>query len=360
MSRLKIAIIGCGNIAQPYAERVGTFPHLELAGFFDVVPERAQEFAKKYGMKAFPSIENLLSDPSIDLVVNLTIHHVHFEITSKCLKAKKHVYSEKPLALSYAETKTLSELAIKEGVRLGSAPITYMGEAQQTAWKAIREGQLGKVRLVYSEINHGPIESWHPRPEPFYDVGVLWDVGVYPITILTAFFGPVRKVHGFGRILLKDRKTNEGVPFSIKTPDFYLSILDFENGVTARLSANFYALATNQAGSIEFHGDAASLRLGSFQQFHAPVEMGKSRPELKPVPPIRTPFQGTDFCRGIEEMGNAILENRPHQCSAEHAAHVVDVIESITKSITQEKSINLNSSFTPPLPCAWAEATAKK
>ena len=214
--KLGVAIVGCGNIATRYAEQTIAYEETALTGFYDVVAERSQGFADTYGGKAFPSMESVLQDDETDLIVNLTIHHAHVEVVSQCLEAGKHVHTEKPIALDYQDALRLVELARSKGLRLSSAPITWMGEAQQTAWKLMRDGKAGTIRLIYAEVNHGRIETWHPNPEPFYQVGPLWDVGIYPTTMLTAFFGPVKRVSAHKTTLFPDRVTNDGRPFRIE------------------------------------------------------------------------------------------------------------------------------------------------
>ena len=163
------------------------------------------------------------------------------------LNAGKHVHSEKPLAMTYAEAKALVDLAQAKGLRLSCSPITFMGEAQQTAWKAIREGRLGPVRVVYAEANHGRIESWHPNPEPFYQVGALFDVGVYLLTLVTTMFGPARRATAYATVLYPDRVTKEGRPFHIATPDWVVAAVELANGTVVRLTTNFYVERPGQA-----------------------------------------------------------------------------------------------------------------
>lgn len=355
---IKIAMIGCGNIAHSYAKQVPFYSNLSVAGFFDVVPERVKEFVTAYGGKAYSSLDEVFADRSVDLVVNLTIHHSHFEVIRQCILAGKNVYTEKPLALSYSDARVLVELAKENNVRLGSAPINYMGEAQQTVWKMIEDEEIGKVRLVYAEVNHRRIESWHPRPQPFYDIGVLWDVGVYPLTLLTCIFGPARKVQGMGKVLLKERKTKEGVPFTLVTPDYYQANIEFEKGVVARLTANFYALNSKQGGSLEFHGDTGSIHLEQFQKFDSQIELSRSTKDIRQIPCIRPTPQGINYSRGIEDMASAIEEGRLHRASGEHAAHVIEIMDGISKSITENKMIEIRSSFIKPSLMDWTRPLA--
>ena len=231
-----VAIIGCGNIAGHYARDLAAYDEIHLCGMTDLDLARAEAMTDEHGGRVYPSTEALLDDPSVDIVVNLTIHHAHYAVTRQCLEAGKHVFSEKPLALTYEEARSLVDLADQKGLRLGCSPFTFMGEAQQTAWKQIREGRLGAVRVAYAEVNWGRIESWHPNPAPFYDVGALYDVGVYPLTLLTTIFGPARRVRAYGTVLYPDRVTTEGQPFHIETPDFMLTTVEWPDGLVVRLT----------------------------------------------------------------------------------------------------------------------------
>ena len=353
--KIRVAIVGCGNIANRYADRIQTYAACELVGFSDLDPARAKDFAAKYGGRAYASLTELLADPTIELVVNLTIHFAHYEVVKQCLLAGKHVHTEKPLAIRYREAKELVELAAARGLRLGSAPVTYMGEAQQTAWRILRSGKAGRVRLVYADINHGRIEAWHPNPEPFYAVGIQWDVGVYPLTLLTTMFGPVRRVTATGKVVYPDRVTKEGRKFSITTPDFVLAMLEFEEGLTARLSANFYVQGGKQRGGLEFSGDLGSVYLGDFQGFDATVEYAPLGAAFETVPLVRPGFKGTEFARAVEEMAEAMIAGRPQRASGAQAAHVVEILEAMGTSMRDGGPVAVKSSFIPPAPMDWAD-----
>src|ERR1051325_11709623 len=159
--KLKIGVVGCGNIAGPYAKSFAVYPDvLQLVACADAMPGRAQDFAKQHGGKALESVDALIADPEVNTIVNLTPFSEHAAVTKKAILAGKHVFSEKPMAVEYAEAKEIVALAQRQGVRVACAPITFMGEAQQTAAKLIREGKLGAVRVIYAEVNHGRIEHW--------------------------------------------------------------------------------------------------------------------------------------------------------------------------------------------------------
>lgn len=353
---LGVAVVGCGNIARAYVETLRPHDDVRLVGAFDLDGNRARGLAALFGGHVYASLDELLADERVDVVVNLTIHHAHAEVVTRCLEARKHVHSEKPLAMTAAEARSLVDLAERQGVRLSSAPITYMGEAQQTAWQAVRAGRIGTVRLAVVEVDHGRIETWHPAPAPFYDVGIMFDVGVYPLTILTAMFGPVERVQAAGRLLLENRRDLSGASFRISTPDLWVATLDLPGGVVARMGANFYTTARDGHGhGIEFHGDEGSIHLTDFERFDAPVRIAAYREPYAPLPPARAPFPGTDWGLGVTELAAALREGRPQRATGAHAAHVVDVIAAMETSMGHGGGqVELTSTFPPPAPMPWA------
>ena len=352
--KLGVAVIGCGNIADAYARDLAAYPQFDLIGMSDLEYQKARDLAEKYNCRAYNSTEELLADDAVELVVNLTIHHAHVEVVTQCLEAGKHVHSEKPLALTYEEARDLVELANQKGLRLGCSPFTYMGEAQQTAWKVINDGRLGTVRVAYAEVNWGRIESWHPNPGPFYEVGALFDVGVYPLTMLTAMFGPARKVSAYGRVLYPDRITQEGVPFHIDTPDFVVSAVELANGTLVRLTTNFYVGNHNKQHGIEFHGDLGSLHLPTWHDFSTTIEFAEYRGQYESVPLVKAGYEGTEWGRAVLDMAEAIAEDRPHRATGEHAAHVVEILCAIAESVEEGQPVEVHSDFTPPAMMDWA------
>jgi predicted dehydrogenase len=343
MTPLGIGIVGTGNIAGGYARDIVTHPEIRLVAATDVDRERAAVFAAAEGCRAHDSLDALLADDEVDVVVNLTVHHAHYEVTKRALEAGRHVYSEKPLALRSDEARELVDLATSRGLRLGCSPSTFLGEAQQTATAIIRGGRLGIVRAVYAEVNWGRIETWHPAPAPFFDVGVMVDVGVYPLTLVTTMLGPAQAVRAWGWDLKPDRVTIDGTPFRIGSPDLIVAAVELASGPVVRLTASFYVgRPAKLTGSLEFHGDAGSLSLGSFQDFDATVEVGGYDKSYEPVAPVRTPYRGTAWGRGVAEMAAAIAEDRPHRASAASMAG-------------GGQPVDVTSTFEPPPLMSWAE-----
>jgi len=350
---LRIAVVGCGNIADPYAERIATADGLELVAATDVDVERAQAFAGRYGGIAYRTLDELLADDAVDTVVNLTIPTAHAAVTAAALEAGKHVHSEKPLALTYAEAAGLVELAQRRGVRLSSAPATLLGEAQQSAWKLIREGAVGRVRVVYAEANWDRLERWHPDPRGLYAVGPLVDVGIYPLAIMTAIFGPVRRVQAYATILEPERTHRQGWTFTLETPDFVVAALELQDGVVARLTASFYVGPSKQRG-LEFHGDEGSLYMPTWAEFDSRLELQERGGEYRTVPPLREPYHGIDWSRALTDLAQAIDEDRPHRASGEQAAHLVEVLEAARTSLDHGDAVDVRSDFPRPAPLEWA------
>jgi predicted dehydrogenase len=326
---VRVMLVGAGDVARKYYAPT-LAPHVELAGIVDVDGERARQLAFDFGGRPYASLDEALADDGVDVVVVLTTHDTHEELARRALGAGKHVFSEKPLALTPAGAWGLVELAHDRGLRLGAAPSTFLGEAQQTARQVIREGRLGKLRLAYAEVNWGRIESWHPAPEPFYAVGPLFDVGVYPLTVLASFLGSARRARGYGTVLLRERERLDRSPFEVTTPDFGVALVEFDD-VLLRLTTNFYVGHHSRQRGLELHGDDASLAT-DWYAFDAPVEVAPFGGAYEAVPYVADPYPGVELARGLNDMAAAILEGRPHAASGEQAAHVVEVMCAISES----------------------------
>jgi predicted dehydrogenase len=349
---VKVALVGAGVIAQHYAARIAEVPLLELAGAVDVQPGRAAKLVAEHGGRDYGSLDALLAD-DVDLVVNLTPASSHVPVTSAALEAGKHVHTEKPVALTAGAARRLAGLARERGVRLSCAPATLLGEAQQTAWKVVRDGALGTVRAVYAEANWGRIERWHPAPESLYEVGPLVDVGIYPLTILTAMFGPVRNVVAYARKLQPERVRRDGTSFTLQTPDLYVAALDLADGVAARLTASYWVGPDRQRG-IEFHGDASSLWMPTWAESDSRLLLTTDGEDEQPVPLLREPHHGIDWAAPLLDLADAVAQDRPHRMRVEHAAHVLDVFEAIEASAAAAGAVAVASDFRRPEPFDWA------
>lgn len=358
MNPLRLAIIGCGHICQQYGAHIQKHPdHLQIAGATDLDFSRAEAFCEQYGGKAYQSFEDILSDPDVDLVVNLTVHHAHFELNTRALKAGKHVFTEKPLALTHAQAVELAKIAQENNRRLGAAPITFLGEGIQTAAKFLEADKLGSLRLVYAEVNWGQIERWISAPAPYYKVGPLLDVGVYAITALTFLLGPVRRVWGYSTILKSSRSGKDGREFSVTAPDFTTGMMEFASGVAARITTNYYVPTQSQPHLLgfEFHGDEGTFAVSDYHNFSAQCRFIPYKQKPVEIPLLRPAAEPMDRALGLVEMADAIHENRPHRGSPEHAGHVIEIMEGLQKSSDESRFVEIHSTLQKPALMSWAQ-----
>lgn len=353
-----VAIVGCGVIADDYARDIVAAVELELVGVFDVRPDALTAFAERHATRAFRSLDELLGDDDVTIVVNLTAHTAHFSVSRAALEAGRHVYSEKPLTLDPAEARELVEIAHRSGVRLAGSPSVWLGPAAQTAWREVERGAIGTVRVVYANVDHGRIETWHPNPAGFYDVGPVFDVGVYPIALLTVIHGPVRSVRATGAILMPDRLTKSGAPFRVTADDWVTAMLTMADGALVRLTCSFYVGASRTVGEgIEFHGDDGSVLLASWTEPRASVRIAPFGGEFADVE--LAPGEGggrVEWSRGLKDLARAIAEGRPHRASGEHAAHVVEVVDAVRRASASGADVGVVSSFPRPEPIGWTLA----
>jgi predicted dehydrogenase len=344
---LRVAVVGCGNIAAAYGDTMSAYRSVRISGATDIDRSLSAAFVDRFGGVDYPSLDDVLGDPDVDAIVNLTVPAAHAEVTTAALHAGKHVHSEKPLATNYAAARSLVDLAADRGLRLSCSPITFMGEAQQTMWRLAESGAIGEIRVAYAEVNWNRIESWHPRPEPFYRIGPFADVGVYPLTILTAMLGPARRVTAFGTVVYPDRTTMDGTPFTPGAPDFGVAVIELESGTVVRLTANFYVSRATKQSGIELHGDTGSIFLSDWQLFDATVELAHFGEQYRAVP-VENAYPGTDWGRALGDLSDAIVSGRPHRATGAQAAHVVEILDATTTSIAEGCAVEITSSFSPP------------
>lgn len=261
-----VGMIGCGNIAEIYVTNIQTyFKNLRLCACAARHRERAEAFAEKHGIPRAVTVEELLADETIDVVLNLTVPDAHYALNRRILLAGKHVYSEKPLAGTFEETQDLAETAKEAGKRIGCAPDTWFGNGIQTCKKLLEEGAIGKVTSFSANMLRPGVELWHPEPYSTYTrgSGPLLDMGPYYLTALVALLGPAERVYGFG---LKDEEKKriysephrgEFLPVEVNT--VYQCILKFRSGVIGSLHMDGGSWET-RLPRLEIHGTKGTLQ----------------------------------------------------------------------------------------------------
>jgi len=355
--KLRIAVIGCGGICNEYGRDIlNHHESLTLIGATDLDLSRAETFCQRFGGRVYADLDEILDDLEVDVVLNLTIHKVHFELNRRALSAGKHVFSEKPMALTHVEAKELGDLARKTNCRIAAAPITFLGEGIQTVAKLLKKDLIGHLRLVYAEVNWGQINRWIPAPASYFAIGPLLDVGVYAITALTFLLGPVRKVWGYSTILQNPRIGTGGQEFPVTAPDFTMGMLEFESGVVARVTTNYYVPTAHQRHlrGFEFHGDEGTLSISDYHDFSAICQLIPYGEPGVNIPLLREPDAPMDRAIGLVELAQAIRDDRPHQGSAEHAAHVIEIMEGLQISADRSEKKAIHSRFAPSPLVEWA------
>ena len=352
MQTLNVGIIGTGNIAPAYIRGCAPFDVIKIVACADILEDRAQAFAAEHGLDAC-SVDDLLVRDDIDIVVNLTIPAAHAAVSLQIIKAGKHAYSEKPLAMNRADGEQVIREARAAGLRMGCAPDTFLGGGGQTARKAIDDGLIGKpVAATAFFMSHGP-EAWHPNAGIFYRKGggPLFDMGPYYLTALVNLMGPAAQVTGSARITFPERIATsealmgEALPVEVNT--HIAGTLEFENGAIASIITSF-DIWGHHLPDIEIHGEAGSLTVPDPNRFDGEVNVlkGGTR-EWIDVPLTHTPNIGRGA--GLADMAYAIQSGRPHRASGDLAFHVLDIMQALEESAAQGRRIEIKSTVAQPL-----------
>jgi predicted dehydrogenase len=345
--KLGVGVIGCGNISAAYFGLAPLFKGIEMRAAADLVPAVAEARAKEFGVRA-ETIDALLNADDIDLVVNLTIPAAHFEVSKAILDAGKHVYSEKPFVLSLKDGQDLQRRALKNGLRVGSAPDTFLGGAHQLARSIIDSGKVGAITSgTCTVMGHG-MEHWHPNPDFFFQPGAgpVLDIGPYYITNLVQLLGPVAKVAALSSTPAPQRtitsKPRYGEKISVNTPTTIHALLEFENGAIITLNTSWDVWKHGHA-PIELYGEDGTIFVPDPNFFGGDVRFTKKAEPVEKLPKWEHPFAVPNQdhasgklanyrAAGLADMALGILEDRPHRCSLELALHVVEVMTGILQS----------------------------
>ena len=348
---MRVGIVGCGVISRHYAQNALAFDSFELVACADLDRRAAETLAKEHGLAA-ASVDQLVADDSIDIVLNLTPPAVHVEVIRKALAAGKHVYSEKPLATSAAEASELLGEASSRGLRIACAPDIFLGSAYQAGRALLDDGAIGAPLSVSAAMLVGAQASWHPNPDIFFldGAGPLLDMGPYYLTAIVALLGPVRRAAGFASTRVLERAIEigprAGERFTAKTPTHTAAVLELASGVTANLVASFEA-DHQYVCDFEIHGTKGVLALPDPNAFEGVVRLRNGRGSWHDVP---FASRGGRDARGIgvDDLVQAIAENRPHRASGELAHHVVDVARSILDAAAAGRTIEVTTSVDRP------------
>jgi len=354
MEKTKIGIVGCGNISSIYLKNCQqVFGNVEVAACADLIADRAKAQAEKFGVPAAGGVEDLLADPEIAIVVNLTIPNAHAAVAMAAVQAGKSVHNEKPLTITRDEGHALLAAAKKNNVRVGGAPDTFMGAGLQTCRKVIDDGLIGQPVAATAFMTCHGHESWHPDPEFYYKAGggPMFDMGPYYLTALVALMGPVKRVTGSARVTFPTRTITSapksGTVVTVDVPTHVAGVLDFAGGAVATIITSFDVWAANLP-RIEVYGAAGSLSVPDPNGFGGPVRLRRADDKDWSDVALSHPYADNSRGIGVADMAAAIRSGRAHRANGDLAYHVLDVMHAIHDASATDRHVDLDSTCEQP------------
>ena len=345
---MRVGIIGCGNISETYFECQNLFNNFSVVACADINIEAAKKSAEKYNVNAF-SVDDILANEDVDLIINLTIPAAHKEIIMKSLNAGKHCFSEKPLAMSFSEGLEISELAISKNLYVGCAPDTFLGAAGQKARSLIEDNKIGNVVLgTFNLMSHG-MEHWHPNPDFFFKPGAgpVFDVGVYYITQLVNLIGPIKSISSLSGTATPERiitsEPRNGEKIKVETPTTLMGTLEFHNNAKIQFFCS-WDVWKHKHSTIELYGLEGSMIVPDPNFFSGDILISHKEEDWQIINndkmllgiPNKTDNNGSKIANyrgiGLSDMIDAIHNQRQSRCSLDLAVHVLEAMEGIIKS----------------------------
>jgi predicted dehydrogenase len=317
------------------------------------VLERAEDQAGAYGVPRACTPEELLAEDEVEIVLNLTVPAVHAEVSMAALEAGKHVYTEKPLAVSLKDGQRMLELAVERDLRIGCAPDTFLGGGLQTCRKVMDEGIAGEpVAVTAFMMNHGP-EDWHPNPDFFYQPGAgpMFDLGPYYLSTLASLMGPVRRVTGSARVTFPERtissQPHAGTSITVNTPTHVAGVMDFEGGPVGTLVTSFDVWSEYQS-RIDLYGTEGTLSVPDPNTFGGPVWLWRSDEAAWTEVPLTHPYTGNCRGLGLADMAQALRSGRAHRATGELGMHALEIIHAFLDSSKRGEHVAVDSTFERP------------
>jgi predicted dehydrogenase len=358
LTPVKTAVIGCGNISSIYLENAAKWDIIDLVACTDLDMDRARSQAAKFNVPRTLPVAEVLADPDIELIINLTVPAAHAEVALAALQAGKSVYNEKPLAISREDGQRLLREARGRGLRVGGAPDTFLGGGLQTCRQLLDAGEIGTpIAATGFMAIQGP-EVWHPNPAFFYQVGAgpLFDIGPYYLSALVSMLGPVRRVTGTNRITYPERTigsgAQQGQKIPVETPTHIAGLLDFATGPVATLVTSFdvrisagTAINLRNVGGVllEIQGTTGTLCMPDPNSFGGPVRIRRPGEADWQEVPLSHPHIGNSRSLGVADMAYGLRSGRPHRANGELAYHVLDVMHAVLEASEKGQHIELTS-----------------
>ncbi len=354
MSRpVNVGLIGCGNISEAYFAGCKRYDILQLSACADLDPARARAKAEKHGVRAL-TVEELLADPAIEIVINLTIPQAHAPLNERILRAGKHAYTEKPFALDVAESRRVLALAKRRNLLVGSAPDTFLGGGIQTARQLLDDGAIGRPLAATAHMLCRGHESWHPAPEFYYQRGggPMFDMGPYYVTALVNLLGPVRRVSAVTKASFPHRLITSqplaGKKVKVEVPTHYSGSAEFANGAVATLIMSFDTYPLPNQPFIVIYGSEGTMIVPDPNTFTGPVQVRRGADATFTTMPLTHSDQrlrGT----GVADLAYALRRRRRrHRCSGELAHHVIEIMAAFERSSRLGRHVRLKSTAARP------------
>jgi predicted dehydrogenase len=350
MEQVGVGIIGCGNISSIYLKNCQSFGSMKVVACADIDLERARVRAQEFNVPKACSVEELLSDPDVQIVVNLTVPTSHAQVSIAALEAGKHVYTEKPLAVSLEDGKRILEVALSKGLFVGGAPDTFLGGGLQTCRQIIDEGLIGKpIGATAFMVGRGP-EEWHPNPAFFYQEGggPMFDMGPYYLTALVALIGPVKRIAGCTSTPFSERTTQSGVKIPVSIPTHVAGLLEFEIGAVGTIITSFDVWGS-KLPHIEIYGERGTICVPDPNTYDGPVLLKQENGDWREIAVTR---RYTDNSRGIglADMIDAMRTGREHRANSALQYHVLEIMHGIHISSNEGRYYEVSTLLKRPDP----------
>lgn len=350
----RVGLVGCGIISTRYIEVSRELPEFDISACADAVPAAAKAQSEKYGLRVL-SPEDLYAAPDIDMVLNLTPPPAHYSVGKAALEAGKAVYSEKPLAATFAEGKELTALANRRSLRIGCAPDTFLGAGYQSARLYLDEGIVGAPVAATAFMMSRGHEYWHANPAFFYKPGggPMLDMGVYYLTVLVHLLGPVKRVTGSARSTWSERtihsEPRKGEVIEVEVPTYVAGLLDFECGAIGTIITTFDTQASGLP-RIELYGETGTLNLPDPNTFGGPLQVRTHADDSWKDLPLRFGHAGNSRGIGPADMAVCTVEDEKHRANGEMALHVLEIMESIQAASETGRHVELSTRCERPRP----------
>ena len=369
---MRIGVVGCGSISVAYMRNAPLFRDLSITACADLNPDASARRAAEYGLRAL-SVEALIADPEVDLVLNLTVPAAHFDISMRALDAGKHVFTEKPLAVTADQGRRLLAAAEAKGRAVGSAPDTFLGAAGRQARRMVASGAIGTPVAGTAFMFGRGMEHWHPDPAFYYQPGAgpVLDMGPYYLTMLVNLLGPVQRVQamaqsGQAERLITAPGPKQGTRFAVGTPTSVLSLLQFHGGAQIVFGAS-WDVYRHSNPPIELHGTQGSLRLPDPDTFGGVVALSDRGADWVETDtsthlfgavnwPVVAPDRANYRMLGLADLERALREGRPARASGALALHVLEVMEAILRAAEHGAAEQIPSGVAQPAELAEDEA----